>query len=151
MVAYGFKWQFASPIRDGIKRHTIRLPRKRHARPGEALQLYVGMRTKSCFKIMDDPVCTRVAEIRLEFGDWYKWSPDSPSPPVVVHNMITGIAVDGIPMSEEQMTGIAIADGFLFRDGWNGMQALHAMSQYWTSTHGTAPWEGVIVYWEPKP
>ncbi|MEJ0016825.1 MAG: ASCH domain-containing protein [Acetobacteraceae bacterium] len=46
MVAYSFKRDFAAPILAGIKRQTIRADRRRHARPGEVLQLYTGMRTK---------------------------------------------------------------------------------------------------------
>lgn len=48
MVAYSFKRQFGPPILAGTKGGTIRNDRKRHARPGEELQLYHGMRTKSC-------------------------------------------------------------------------------------------------------
>jgi hypothetical protein len=46
VVAYSFRQQFRPPILAGTKRQTIRADRKRHARPGEQLQLYTGMRTR---------------------------------------------------------------------------------------------------------
>lgn len=60
MVAYSFKSGFVPAIRARTKRQTIRLPRPRHARPGEMLQTYCGMRTKSCFRIIPDPRCIGV-------------------------------------------------------------------------------------------
>lgn len=51
MVAYNFKLQFAFAVVSGEKPQTIRALRKErasHAQPGEALQLYTGMRTATC-------------------------------------------------------------------------------------------------------
>lgn len=79
MVAYSFNKRFVSPIRVGLgikihhepgdahvytpKRQTIRATgKRRHARPGETLQLYHGMRTKQCFKI-GEARCTDVVPI----------------------------------------------------------------------------------------
>ena len=57
MVAYSFKSQFEEPIVAREKRQTVRGFRKRHARPGEPIQLYVGMRTRNCRKILTpDPI-----------------------------------------------------------------------------------------------
>lgn len=48
MVAYNFSIQFAPAILARVKRGTIRMPgRRRHARPGETIQLYTGLRTKA--------------------------------------------------------------------------------------------------------
>ena len=66
MVALSFKAQFAPPIVAGIKRQTVRAGRKRPPRAGERLQLYVGMRTKHCRKIIPDPICTEVSLIVIE-------------------------------------------------------------------------------------
>lgn len=147
MVAYSFNRQFARPIREGIKKHTLRRPRKRHARAGEQLQLYVGMRTKQCFKIMDDPVCTGVSDIRLSFGDWDCRLFGEDRRLVTVDNAITEILVDGIPLELEEMQSLAVADGFLLNEGWTGLQALYAMSRFWTNAHGAKPWEGVMIKW----
>jgi len=64
MVAYSFQKQFATPILDGTKGGTIRADRKRHARPGEELQLYTGMRTKHC-RLISRETCAGVTPIRL--------------------------------------------------------------------------------------
>jgi hypothetical protein len=74
MVAYSFKRRFVEPIRRGLgspypdqygiapKRQTIRADRRRHARPGEEVQLYCGMRTKQCF-LIGTGRCTSVLPI----------------------------------------------------------------------------------------
>ena len=59
MVAYSFQGRFADAVASGAKRQTIRAARKRrHARAGEMLQLYTGMRTKACRKLRD-AVCVK--------------------------------------------------------------------------------------------
>jgi len=67
MVAYSFKQQFVEPIRSGSKRQTIRADRKRHARPGESISLYTGMRTKHC-KLIGVAECIAVEPIRMILG-----------------------------------------------------------------------------------
>lgn len=68
MVAYSFQAQFAPQILAGTKRQTIRaVGRRRHARPGEALQLYVGMRTKFCRRIAVAQ-CTRFLPVAMKFA-----------------------------------------------------------------------------------
>lgn len=87
MVAYSYKGRFVAPIRVGLglpvfdlhyelggylpgqpilpKRQTIRANgRRRHARPGETLQHYRGMRTTKCFKIGAGR-CFQTSAIRL--------------------------------------------------------------------------------------
>ncbi len=64
MVAYSFQRRFVVPIRSGIKRQTIRADRKRHARAGEDLQLYTGMRTKKC-ELIAYAVCRDVLPVTL--------------------------------------------------------------------------------------
>ncbi len=66
MVAYSFNKQFIAPIIEGSKRQTIRAYRKRHARPGEMMQLYTAMRTKYC-RAIGVSVCRMVAPITLDF------------------------------------------------------------------------------------
>tara|TARA_R110002096_G_scaffold172484_10_gene346217 strand:+ start:719 stop:1081 length:363 start_codon:yes stop_codon:yes gene_type:complete len=56
--------KFADDVTAGRKNFTIRADRKRHARPGEPVQLYTGMRTRSCRKLVDpDPVCEKITPI----------------------------------------------------------------------------------------
>lgn len=81
MVAYSFQRQFAERILDGTKGGTIRAARKRqpyygtpgahrpagHARPGEELQLYTGIRTKQC-QLIARRQCVAVEPIILNFA-----------------------------------------------------------------------------------
>ena len=49
MVAYNFQAQFAPAVERGEKLQTIRAEgKRRHARPGETVQLYTGMRRPGC-------------------------------------------------------------------------------------------------------
>jgi hypothetical protein len=49
MVAYNFQAQFAPAVEAGEKLQTIRAQgKRRHAQPGDVLQLYTGQRTRSC-------------------------------------------------------------------------------------------------------
>lgn len=58
MVAYNFQAQFAPAVAAGEKRRTIRAEgKRRHAKPGDAVQLYTGMRTRSC-RLLGQSVCT---------------------------------------------------------------------------------------------
>lgn len=91
MVAYNFQKQFAEPVADGVKKQTIRANRKNgHAKPGQALQLYTGMRTKSCKKLRD-VVCVDVQEIRIGYN---------------------GVMLGGVAMSGKDVGELARADGF---------------------------------------
>lgn len=68
MVAYNFAAQFAEAVETRKKRQTIRAPRKdnRHAKVGDKLQLYTGMRTTNCRKLVNpDPRCTASHKIAL--------------------------------------------------------------------------------------
>ena len=68
MVAYSFKKQFGPPILAGTKAQTIRAERagrSRHARPGEMVQLYTGMRTRQCRKL-GEARCLKVLPINID-------------------------------------------------------------------------------------
>ena len=94
MVAYSFKKQFAYPVEKGYKLQTIRASRKtRHARPGESIQLYTGMRTKQCRKLVRaDPIVKAVFRVDI-------FSP-------------LDIRIDGQQLTLEQIRRLALADGF---------------------------------------
>jgi hypothetical protein len=92
MPAYNFKEQFVVPIRSGRKRHTIRAKRRRATKAGERLQLYVGMRTKRCMKIIPDPVCSKVQDITINTNGY--------------------IHVDGIELDGDECVELAEHDGF---------------------------------------
>lgn len=136
MVAYSFKAQFAGPIIDGTKCQTIRANRKRHARVGEPLQLYIGMRTKQCRKLLDiDPVCTNVSDIVIDIVDLAQTG----------FPIIDQIWVDDRPLSIAEIEAFAKADGFLpvFTDP----PADILMAEFWQQNHGYGRFEGVIIQW----
>lgn len=60
MVAYNFQAQFADAVASGEKRQTIRALRQNgHAKPGDRVQLYTGLRQKGARKLIDpDPICS---------------------------------------------------------------------------------------------
>ena len=62
MVAINFSAQFAGHVERGEKRQTIR--RSKKCKPGDALQLYTGQRTKACRKLRD-AVCKDVTYVGL--------------------------------------------------------------------------------------
>ena len=123
MVAYSFKSRFAEQIEAGRKAQTIRGHRARHARPDERLQLYVGMRTRHCRKIIADPLCLRVVNIRI-------WVPRGLEPAVVTR---TG-------RREYVTEEFAAADGF---------DSAEDFTRFWFDNHGPGVFEGVLITWQP--
>ena len=126
MVAYSFKAQFAEPIEQRHKCQTIRADRKRHARPGERVQLYVGMRTRQCRKIIPDPVCTEIQSVVI-------W---------VSRHHIMRIMVEGKDLTALNMEGFAQDDGFA---------SLEEMHKFWLVNHGAINFKGIIVKWKDQP
>ena len=129
MVAYSFQRRFAEPILAGAKRQTIRADRKRHARPGELVQLYVGMRTKACRKIIPDPVCTAIEPVRLCFSSAGKLSE--------------------LPQVGDRLIGPRGWAAFARADGFESMED---MAAFWLAEHGAGAvnFEGVLIRWEPR-
>jgi len=65
MVAYNFQGRFADAVESGEKHQTIRAEgKRRHAHPGDKLQLYSGQRTKSCRKLRE-AICDDVMPIKI--------------------------------------------------------------------------------------
>lgn len=132
MVAYSFRARFIDPILSGRKRQTIRAHRKRHARPGEELQLYQGMRTKRC-QLIGRAVCDRTDNIEITF---------SPKSDIVT--------INGAIVRHEQIW----LDAFARRDGFRDWAELR---EFWRAEHpgvfedidaGQAmAFMGVIVAW----
>jgi len=126
MVAYSFKKRFGPDIHAGIKRQTIRADRVRHARPGEMLQLFTGMRTTQCKKICEDVRCTEVAKIEIFFdadGD------------------IESIWIDG--------TAVKDVDDFAKLDGFSDASE---MADFWHEENSQGPntvFQGALIKWEP--
>tara|TARA_B100000378_G_scaffold274889_1_gene270023 strand:- start:740 stop:1144 length:405 start_codon:yes stop_codon:yes gene_type:complete len=131
MVAYSFKSQFEEPIVAREKRQTVRGFRKRHARPGEPIQLYVGMRTRNCRKILTpDPICVDLRQVLIAFD------PSS-------SNVISAIEIDGFRLGSAETHEFAIHDGF----GPNDTEAVRRMGQFWLANHGSETFAGVVIRW----
>lgn len=120
MVAYSFAPRFEVLIREGMKRQTVRADRNRHARPGERLQLFTGMRTKQCRKIVDDPVCTSVLPIDIRFAT----------------GEVSLIRVGTVPILH--LDRFAVEDGF---------EDIADMSAFWREHHGAKDFRGVLIEW----
>lgn len=132
MVAYSFNKGFVAPIRAGTKRQTIRLPRKRHARPGEELQLFTGMRTKHC-ELIGRATCTGVHEVRLDFA-------------------AGTVEIDAVLVltQPEDLDEFARRDGFTPRraDDFARRPWLF-MRMWWSQVHpGLDVFNGVLIRWE---
>lgn len=67
MPAIGFKKEFAGMVRIGMKRTTIRKPRKNPIKAGDILRLYTGLRTRECvFLKQSECLFTKSIEVREE-------------------------------------------------------------------------------------
>jgi hypothetical protein len=122
MVAYSFKARFERAILDGRKRQTVRADRKRHARPGEPVQLYRSMRTKSC-KLLGVAPCTGVSPIRID---------------------VAGDALELHGVTTTRREGL---DAFAQQDGFADWSELKA---FWIENHpGVTIFAGWVIYWGP--
>lgn len=135
MVAYSFKSAFVADIEARIKRQTIRLPRPRHARPQERLQIFQGMRTKTCRKIIPDPVCVGVDRLVVDTRSGR-----------LDHLEINGCALD--LMSPE-------ADAFARADGFSrppkDLRPIAFFGVWWRTIHGRVLHEDlVLIRWEDR-
>ena len=121
MVAYSFQRRVAEPILAGTKRQTLRGSRKRHARIGEEVQLYTGMRTKHC-RLIARATCNRVEPVHLDFL----------RPRILVGNL-----------------GLEFPDQLDFFARFDGFQNFEEMQAFWHDVHSVALWEGILIGWAP--
>lgn len=106
MVAYSFQQGFEKPILTRRKRGTIRDEgKRRHARPGEEIQLYVGMRTRAC-RLIARATCLSVQPVRLYLRSGF----------IEIGQMPEAYAITDI----DAMDAFAQSDGF---DDWDEMSA----------------------------
>lgn len=120
MVAFNFQAQFVPMIVSGAKTQTIRQTKR--AKPGDRIQLYTGMRTKKCRKLVDpDPVCRLVdyVSIRPEY----------------------------LTLGNKALHP-GDADAFAVRDGFEGYDT---MVQWFIETYGSPYFVGYVHTWIPAP
>lgn len=144
MVAYSFKTYFAPQIEDGSKLHTIRGHRRRHAHVGELVQLFTGMRTRHCKKIISDPVCIAVVPILIMSSD-------------LIEPGLAYIEIDGRPLNRDEIEEFAISDGFdpkrlegLAPAKLIGKTARETMGRFWAAENPGTTFNGVIIRWEGR-
>ena len=126
MVAYSFQKQFVAEIQAGKKHQTIRAHRKnnRHARVGERLQLYCGLRTKNCQKLFDnDPICRGVDDVEIHITE---------------NGLIECIVLNGQQLNNQEIEAFAAADGFTSRE---------AMGEFFLDYHGSGLFRGKVIRW----
>lgn len=122
MVAYSFKSRFAAPILAGTKAQTIRADRKRHARPGELVQLYIGMRTRQCRRL-GEARCVEVLPVKMD--------------------LIVGLVMAGDGWIRQIPDLHALARQDDFQDWWE-------LVAFWVAEHpGVDLFEGVLIRWQP--
>lgn len=130
MPALNFKAQFADDVATGSKRQTVRAPRKDgrpHARIGDTIKLYTGMRTKSC-RLLAEADVTWVEPIRIESTCMYRSGRLVPSS---IHHRDC----------EQTDNEFAEADGF---------ESFMDMAKWFDDVHGL-PFEGTVIQWsEPR-
>lgn len=123
MVAYSFQKRFCDDVAGFVKHQTIRANRKRHAYVGEPVQLYYGMRSKHCRKLIHpDPVCTAVIPIRIGVPEG------------------TGVAL----VSLDGALFDYVSDAFARADGFDDV---HDFTRFWFDTHGPVNFSGVLIRW----
>lgn len=123
MVAYNFMSQFAPKIEDGSKLHTVRANgKRRHARAGEALQLYTGMRQPGC-RLLKEVPC---------IGSWPCHLPVSEANGPLMWSI------------NHQVLSVFHMEQFAKNDGFPD---LYAMAEWILNTHGT-DFDGTVIAWD---
>ncbi|TIV64897.1 MAG: ASCH domain-containing protein [Mesorhizobium sp.] len=151
MVAYSFKPMFGDQVSSLTKRQTVRADRKRHARPGESVQLFQGMRTRNCIKLVNpDPVCIQVLPIVIVTT-------------LLLPEFIASIVIDGRSLHRDEIEAFAAADGFAIEHvgDWHFKRTAQRsgtgqpgsarwnMGAFWHAEHGEGLFEGKLIKWEP--
>lgn len=137
MVAYSFAPMFAPQVEAKVKNHTLRGDRARHARVGEPVQLYAGMRTRQCRKLVAiDPICVEVAPATLFIDPGFS-------------RLLAWAEIDGVRLNAMETERFAVSDGF----GGQDRSARLAMGEWWLDKHGEGCgdpflWGGVLIRWE---
>lgn len=144
MVGYNFQVMFEQQIRALAKRQTVRADRKRHARPGEPIQLFCDQRSRRCRKLLTpDPICTAVRRVEIAIHD-------------LVDELVASILIDGIPLGRDEIEAFARADGFgpeqiaQYSRFPVAATARANMGAFWKTRHGLGRFEGVLITWEPQ-
>jgi len=128
MPALNFRKEFAGAVESGEKRQTVRAIRKDgrpHAKVGDTIKLYTGMRTKSC-RLLAQATVSRIDSIRIEPTEMF----------------LSGTRLLSAIFSRDQ---IGFTDNeFAQSDGFSSFMD---MADWFDDVHGL-PFEGVVIYWD---
>ena len=127
MAAYNFKKRFADKIESGDKNQAVRrIGKRHHAKPGGDVQMYTGMRTKSCKKIRDpDPTCLSVDPIAIFVGEE---------------------EINFIKIGKDVAISGDVLDQFAVADGFDDAADFH---KFWLEFHGLGLFQGLLIKWTP--
>lgn len=130
MPAINFKKEFAEDVEWGHKRQTIRAPRKDgrpHAKVGDRIRLYTGMRTKGC-RLLGEATVTKIDTLWM----------DAVGMKLNGQHVQSALGSRDDPITDNEF---AQADGF---------EGFTEMANWFSEVHGL-PFEGVVIYWnEPN-
>lgn len=121
MVAYNFKRRFIETILNGSKIHTIRAGRKRHAREGDALQLYYAQRTKQC-RLLATETCFFSEPIEVD----------------VLNDQL--ILFGNVYGTLRELNTFAGNDGFF---DWDDL------CEFWRAEEQECKFSGTLIAWQP--
>jgi hypothetical protein len=127
MVAYDFQDRFEDAIRLAVKTQTIRRRRDGikswHVRPGEAIQLYTGLRTAGC-RLIAEGVCVGVHQVSF-----------------IAHaSGLCRVEIAGVELyTQDQINYFARQDGF---------SGAEEMAAFFRSRYGLGPFHGVLITWQ---
>jgi hypothetical protein len=98
--------------------------------------------TRSCKKIMPDPVCVAVLPILIMSSD-------------LIEPGLAYIEIDGRPLNRDEIEAFAALDGFdperlrgIAPDKMIGDTARETMSRFWAAENPGTTFHGVIIRWE---
>lgn len=153
MVAYSFKDYFCDPIVRREKRQTVRAyGKRRHAGPGDQVQLYTRMRRPDCAKIIPDVLCKGRDQVHFDLRR-----------PTKMRLTIEGKDVE---LWTPAFHDFARADGFGLQNGYlpawcrdvdrfarwippeQRTTCGSAFVRFWLATHGALFFEGCLIKWE---
>lgn len=131
MVAYNFQAQFADDVEAGKKTQTIRKAGKRNPpKVGDELQLYTGMRTKTC-RLLRRAKCISSKRIRLRLDSHIVMFE---APPADRHTFPWNKIPDSL------VEKMASDDGF---------DSVDAFFAFFKTGHVGTHFSGHLIEWEP--
>lgn len=160
MVAYSFAKRFVPPVLAGLepgpwvpgmKRHTLRLPRRGgHAGPGGRVDLYTAMRTKHCRLLGRAPAALQMPVAVSFLGDDFNIRRRAGEAQIAdAHSWALFELIHAFALSEPgTYLGPAAAESFARADGFEDLAAMRAFFAA-DRPEGDCQLDMVLVAWAP--